>query len=302
MTGKIAKLSLVDRSRSRRSRGNTARTVSALAVLVHLLQADAALALDEPIAGRKLLLKSTPRLVLMARDTSIDTAGLDPGCPAADSSLTLDDGVNSATFTLPCTYWSADASGTLYAFSNSSAPAGPSEVKKVKVKNGSLKVLGNGLGGMPIPNGAATIDAVLNLAGISRRYCMTFSGAGDGNRLMVRDSAAGSCPSVQSCEATTAGSCWFLGQDGVSCDVTCATQGRIYDSATAAYAGSGGFDADCAAVLDDLGVSPGPLSTTAGCSSGLGCLYAPPVGRVRCSAPPTTSSASANVNRACACQ
>ena len=164
----------------------------------------------------------------------------------------MHDGVDTATFLLPCINWSDHGSGT-YRYRNPSAPGGPSAVKAAKVKSGYLKVIGKGLGGMPVPNGDATIDVVLNLDGISRRFCMSFTSTGDGSRFVARDAPAGSCPSPPPCDAVTGGFCWFMGDSGASCDAACAIKGRAYDSATETYAGSGGTDANCVAVLDALG-------------------------------------------------
>lgn len=280
---------------------DAALELGVLAIAAQLLGFGAAIALDAPITGKRLLLKSTPKLVLLAKDAAIDITGLDPRCPAPDSSLTMDDGVNTATLVLPCGNWIANSVETLYSFRNPSAPAGPSVVKLAKVRAGYFKVVGSDLGGLPIPNGAATIDVVLNLAGITRRYCMTFTGTGDGSKLVTKDAPAGSCPAPPPCDATTGGFCWFLGGDDASCDVTCAIAARTYDSATETYAGSGGSDANCTAVLDDLGVPAGPLLTSAACFDGLGCFYNF-AGRGRCSSPSTNSTSSGNFQRVCACQ
>lgn len=281
-------------------RWNVALELRTLAVFAYLLGAGNAIALDQPITGKKLWLKSTPKFVLLSNDAGIEISGSDPQCPGGDSSLVMDDGVNSATFLLPCANWRANGSGT-FKYRNSSAPGGPSAVKTVSVKGGLLKVIGKGLGGMSVPNGAGTIDVVLNLDGISHRYCMSFTGTGNGSRFGVNDAPAASCPSPPPCDATTGGLCWFLGAKDASCDAACAIKGRAYDSATHTYAGSGGTDANCIAVLDALGVAAGPLNTNSSCFDGLGCLYAP-LGRARCTAPPTNSSSSAGaVQRVCAC-
>jgi hypothetical protein len=101
------------------------------------------------------------------------------------------------------------------------------------------------------------------------------------------------------------GSCWFLGALGESCDATCGGLGMTCDPATVTYAGSGGTDADCLAVLTALGV-------TDTYSGGQFCLGTLPVGCVdepaftsayRCSSPATTCAGSAaGLRRACACQ
>lgn len=98
------------------------------------------------------------------------------------------------------------------------------------------------------------------------------------------------------------GSCWFLGGDGLDCEVTCATVGLVYDDATRTFAGSGGTDANCSAVMDALGTAPGAASGGA-CGPALGCNTDTPGSFVlRCTSPDTTSSAAAlGFRRACAC-
>jgi hypothetical protein len=260
-----------------------------------------AMAADQPVAGKKLWLSDAPKFVLLARATSIDVSGADPTCTSGGSSLVLDDGIQTATFLLPCAGWRANASGT-FRYKNPSAPDGPSAVKAARIKNGFLKVIGKGLGGLPVPNGSTAIAATFHLDGSVHRYCMTFSGSGDGSRFIARDAPPGSCPSPPPCAATTGGFCWFLGLSDASCDAACALAARTYDPATETYAGSGGSDANCTAVLDGLGVPAGPLLTTAACFDGVGCFHAAPLGRVRCTAPPTNAISSGNLQRACACQ
>lgn len=117
---------------------------------------------------------------------------------------------------------------------------------------------------------------------------------------------------LPACQATTGGFCWFLGATGADCDTTCAANGRLYDAATATYAGSGGNDTQCQAVLNDLGLAGG-LTGNAYCgpvgadSVGVGCLRMGsdpgPYDRARCVGQPTSSSADwSGIARACACQ
>src|SRR5262249_18140411 len=108
-------------------------------------------------------------------------------------------------------------------------------------------------------------------------------------------------PAVAQCRSTVGGFCWFLGSIGQSCDEVCPNNERVYDTATATYAGSGGSLANCAAVMNDLGVAGGGVDNGA-CTDAEGC-YTSAGNIVRCTAPATTSSAS-NVNhiRVCACQ
>lgn len=107
------------------------------------------------------------------------------------------------------------------------------------------------------------------------------------------------------CQATTGGFCWFLGDFGESCDDTCVAAGRVYDDATRTFAGSGGSNANCNAVLDDLGVSLPPVSGPCAAFGGIGCAAVGGFGSasVHCLTPPTDSmSAFLPAVRVCACQ
>jgi hypothetical protein len=283
-----------------RHEGALMKVAVALAVSGSLLGASVAIALDRPITGKRLWLKSTPKLVLLSQDAGIDVAGYGPPCPGGDSSLVVYDGVDTARLLLPCANWRTDGSGA-HRYRNSS-PLGGAAVARVAVGNGRLKVVAKDIEGISVPNGPGTLAVVLNLDGVSRRFCASFSGVGDGRRFLVKDAPAGSCPGPRPCDATTGGFCWFLGVPKASCDAACAIEGRAYDAATESYAGSGGTDAGCIGVLDALGVPAGPLFTNSSCFAGLGCVYAPPTGRARCAAPPTDPSSSGGVERVCACQ
>lgn len=171
---------------------NAALMRSAVATSVFLLRAVSdANAADQGIAGTKLLLKSTAKLVVLARDPSISIGGSDP-IGGADSSLRFDDGSIAVTFGLPASLWSTNGAGTLFKYKNASAPGGPSAVKLAKLKPGLIKVVANALP-FAVPNGAASIDVVLSLDGGTNTYCMTFSGTGDGSTFLARDASAGTC-------------------------------------------------------------------------------------------------------------
>src|SRR4029450_11460567 len=147
-------------------------------------------AADQGITGKQLLLKSSPKLIVLSKDPGISITGSDP--VGSDSSITFDDGTNTATWDLPAGNWTKNSSGTLFKYKNSSAPSGPSAVKIAKLKSGLLKVVAKGLP-IPVPNGAATINVVLNLDGGTNTYCMTFAGMGDGSKFLVNDAPAGAC-------------------------------------------------------------------------------------------------------------
>ncbi len=107
--------------------------------------------------------------------------------------------------------------------------------------------------------------------------------------------------------ASVGGHCWYQDPFGPSCDQVCAAVSRTYDPATESFAGSGGSDANCAAVVQAVwGLSnPYPVNP-ATCSSGVGCgwtvsVLLPVVHR--CTVPPTTGAATdIGFHRFCACR
>ena len=155
--------------------------VSGLA-LSFLLQLGAeANAADTGITGKKLLLKSPSKIVLLSKDLAITTMGSDP-MGGVDSSVSFNDGNGAVTFSLPATLWSTNRSSTRFKYKNASAPSGPSPVKITRVKDGLLKIVAKGLP-FAVPNGPASIAVVLSLDGGSNTYCMNFTGTGDGGNF-----------------------------------------------------------------------------------------------------------------------
>jgi hypothetical protein len=98
---------------------------------------------------------------------------------------------------------------------------------------------------------------------------------------------------------SVAGSCWFLGQDGDSCDAACASVGLVVDPATSAYAGAS--PANCNAVLDALGDTNPPVGASGPCLISLGCHIFGGTTRTLCDAS-TDDAAIAGYERVCACQ
>jgi len=193
-----------------RARTSFRATTGLLAGLVMLL-AGSSQASDHGITGKKLALKPT-KFVVVSKDGNAHGAG-SPVCPAADSSLILADGVHTHTFTLPCANWSDR--GTIFKYRNASAATGPAQIIVAKGGTGRLRVVGRGLGGFPIPNGPATIDAILKIGGTIEHYCMAFTGTGSGTSLLVRNAPAAACPVCgnntvevgESCDGSAAPDC-----------------------------------------------------------------------------------------------
>jgi len=108
-------------------------------------------------------------------------------------------------------------------------------------------------------------------------------------------------PALAECESVLGGFCWFLGPLGQDCDTVCDDNDRTYDAATDTYAGSTGSNANCQAVLNDVGVAGAVADIGVCAGGGLGCYAGP--GGTRCLTPPTVSGDSdPGAARLCACQ
>ncbi len=104
--------------------------------------------------------------------------------------------------------------------------------------------------------------------------------------------------------AAVGGTCWYLGALNANCTDTCAAAGLVYDSATATYAGSSGTDANCAAVLDALGVPAGPVQALVCQASAVDCnhdTFGNIDSRFRCTNAGGEGFAYVLAKRACAC-
>src|SRR5215468_1865962 len=166
-------------------------TVVAAAASMAVFGLGTACATDQGITGKKLLMK-TGKVVLLSKDPSISIAGSDP-VGGSDSSVTFNDGSGPVPWSLPKTSWGKNGAGTLFKYKNAAAPSGPSSVKIAKLSSGLLKMVAKGVP-FSVPNGAATVNIVFSLDGGTNAYCMTFSGTGDGNKFLVKDATAGTCP------------------------------------------------------------------------------------------------------------
>lgn len=133
-----------------------------------------------------------------------------------------------------------------------------------------------------------------------------FVGAFGGDTLFSLDTgctSGGGTPTPSECEndggKVVGGACWFLGATGDTCATVCSTQNG-YNAATLSYAGSGGSDANCDAVLDALGVPAGAMTAT---SNAAGCQARASLNSRRRGTNPTTDTSVPYFQhqRACAC-
>lgn len=174
------------------------RVVAAVSVVLgNLVMGVNADAVDQGIGGKKLLLKTTPKLVLLSKDPSLMPSFFANPVSEDDSFVAfVRPGGPAVSFGLPANLWSNTASGG-FTYKNRSAPTGPSPVKIAKVRDGFLKVVAKGLP-FPVPNGAGeTIDVVFSLDGGTNTWCMSFTSTGDGSKYLAKDAGApSSCAPV----------------------------------------------------------------------------------------------------------
>jgi len=158
-------------------------------------------------------------------------------------------------------------------------------------------------------NGVLDGDEECEIGTIGGATCASATGGAD--PLGVVTCGAGCVFDTSECVSSVSvgGYAWFLGAIGDSCDATCAAEDKVYDPATATFAGSGGSDANCSAVLGALG-HPGPVFG-GNFGAAMGCVYGVTAGPSLIGArdtSPTTSSAvvpttyGTQMQRACACQ
>ena len=311
----------------------------ATAMSVFLLVAESnAHATDQGITGKKLLLKSNPKMVLLSKDALVvpgaNGGTSDPRCLAdggsgSGASVTLTkNGFDTVTLSMPCANWSANGAGTLYKYKDTTGTP-----KVGKIKDGLLTVISPGMGGFPVPNGVWTVTAEVAIG--TDKYCMSFSGTGDGDKFLVKDQAGvGTCAVSQTCgnnvregteicdgtdscpqgcssdcsscpppcPATTGGFCWFLASAGNSCDLMCTALGKTCDPATVNYAGDAGSLANCDAVLEALTGNPQNTVDANLVGNGVGCGGTAGVAIRDVGAPTTCAAARVGYERACACQ
>jgi hypothetical protein len=213
--------------------------VAGLSLLAVVLLGSGAQAADHDVIGKKLLLKSSPKMVLLSKDPAVaagaNGSSADPRCApdggGLGGSITLDDGTNNVTVSMPCANWITNGPGPLYKYKDASG------VPKVgKIKAGLLKVVSLGLGAFPVPNGPATVDVDVSVG--SDRYCMTFSGTGDGSKFLVKgNTTPGICgvcgndvqEGTEDCDGADSAACF----SACNSDCTCAPPGQCpVDGAT----------------------------------------------------------------------
>jgi len=212
---------------------------------------------------------------------------------------------------------------------NKTAPTGGATKVGIIRPGKMAKTVARSLGDTPLdisspPSGTVFVTETIHNGGQETRLCTSFSdcvhvpiAGGAGHKLVCKSSSGDpSClasPKPACAGAPVGGACWFTATSAVDCNAVCASQGLVYDPATATFAGSAGSDANCSAVAIAAGFLP-LFASLPGCSDeivsfccsvGLGCYYFPGLfgeSTIRCQGPPTTATATDGVDRPfCAC-
>lgn len=119
----------------------------------------------------------------------------------------------------------------------------------------------------------------------------------DGTVLVVDTQASGGSGGI-----LVGGYHWYQSAASQSCDSACAAHGGCNLAGTRDYAGSGGSNANCTAVLNALGAAGAGAATDSSFVFGTGCAWDTTGQRFRATSPATNCTAyAANTYRACAC-
>jgi hypothetical protein len=163
--------------------------------------------------------------------------------------------------------------------------------------------------------GTATVDTSGNLVGGTLCNTGTPSAVSGINGSYTCTTESGGASNTQSCTATiqqppscvptcsvgganVGGNCWYLSAYNQSCDAVCSGYGG-YNSATLSYAGSGGTDANCKAVLN--AITPAYSFSDSIYAYTLGCAVDSWHAAFRYITPTSSSSQVVAIQRACAC-
>lgn len=150
------------------------RAVSGLVVL--LLGATTASAADQLVPGRTLSLRDRggkQTLSFAAKSPAITVVG-DPRVSGASVTIVLEDSGESATFDLPASGWTANASATTFKFRNPAAPNPPSAVKAAQLRGGTITVKAKALGVSLDEPAQVAVGVVLAVG--DTRWCARFGG------------------------------------------------------------------------------------------------------------------------------
>ncbi len=170
--------------------------------------------------------------------------------------------------------------------------------------------------GVTFSTSTGAIGGTPAVASAATNYTVTATNTA-GNDSVVISVTVNGAVSCDAGAAVVGGNCWYFGANNQSCDTVCSTHGG-YNSATESFAGSGGSDGSCVAVLDALGQSqPGCTGAenrtglAVGCGMDFETSNSCPSGGstrnyVRYTSPATTAAGSSAGNslfirRACAC-
>lgn len=106
------------------------------------------------------------------------------------------------------------------------------------------------------------------------------------------------CP-PQCAGKSVGGYCWYAGVSDQSCTQVCSARGGVNMAGTRDYAGSGGTNANCLAVLNALSLGSGAIQNSG--TANLGCSFVGLFGRQRYPTTTTAEASNALAQRACAC-
>jgi len=182
------------------------------ALVITALAPWAAIAVDYPVTGKKLVMVRTPSgnevFVFISRDViraPLPGGAEDPTLVGATLVVRSGNTSESVTFDLPADHWTSNSSGTTFRYRNTQAPNGPSAVKMTRIRNGSLLKVGARATGITL-NESSQGSIELLLSSGTRRYCVTFGGTivrDEPNRFYAKNAPApATCPVTPTTSST----------------------------------------------------------------------------------------------------
>jgi hypothetical protein len=176
-----------------------------------------------------------------------------------------------------CTFNSAGIKGARQDAAAVDVTAGPRDVQRGDRRDSADRVDAADLG--PVEALPSCSDGVKN--GLETDTdcggpCATRCADGKGC-TKHQDCASGICSTAGTCAPCAGkpldGHCWYLGGWGESCALACTNHGGCDLEGTRDYAGSGGSDAQCVAVLTIFKIGPADVSHQSHSNNNLGCQH-----------------------------
>lgn len=140
--------------------------------------AGGAQAVDQPIEGRKLVMKRSAsgkeKAVFLAKDSEIPAPSPGGSDDPVQVGATVEfcSNAGSASFSMPASNWKSNTPGTVFKFGNKSAPEPPSAVKVALIKGGRTLKIVSKQAGLPLLGNEGVVAVRVTMG--TTRQCAVF--------------------------------------------------------------------------------------------------------------------------------